>query len=342
MINHDIWAHIFSLVDFRTALSLRYASRELFHVSNEIPDTVWSQYLKDIGGEFCEDSKNSIIRLSRPLNFTRGPLIQCSQKAGPPSPKTGFLKHMVYIQGPGNLGYVMDYQEWTVRAVETPGEADTTSWYCFSEFNSEFESIVLEEDCVVWKKQKGADKRVQIPPKYRITRQKHLFRASNPNQTFVYLHRHWEDSEETDKQDFLSDILYVNWKEERVDMLEGCTTMASANSVNCLLLNGLLFYKGPYYTLQVRNMLTGEHQQVSPNGMEIGYHDDRYVCYNTLETTHVIDTLTLVIYPLTSLLFDFRSGIQHINGQFLSWLHPAVGSGTFDLEAGQTMSLSDV
>lgn len=342
MLNHDIWTQIFSLVDFQTALNLRYSCSLLFHLSNDLSDAVWALYLKDIGGEFCEESRNSIIRLSRCLEFTKGPLIKCSQKAGPPSPRSGFLKHLVYMQGDGNVGYVADYQEWSVRAVNTPTETDSSSWNCFSEFNSEFESIVLEENSVVWKKEEKPDSRVQIPPKYTNTRQKHLFKASNPSQTFVYLHRHWEDSEETDKQDFLSDVLYVNWKEGTMDLVEGCKTMASANSVNALLVNGLLFFKGPYYTLQVKNMLTGEQKQVSPNGMEIGYHDDRYVCYNTLETTHVIDTLTLVVYPLTNLLFDFRSGIQHIEGQFLSWLHPAVGSGTFDLRPGQVMSLSDV
>lgn len=342
MLNHDIWTQIFSLVDFRTALNLRYSCRELFHLSNELSDAVWALYLKDIGGEFCEKAKNSVIRLNRPLVFTTGPLTKCSQKAGPPSPKAGFLKHLVYIQGDGKIGYVVNYREWSVKAVETEGETDTTSWYCFSEFNKEFESIALEENSVVWQKRQGPDLRVQIPMKYQNTRHKHLFRASNPNQTFVYLHRYWEDSEETDKQDFLSDILFVNWKERRMNLLEGCITMASANSVNCVLINGLLFFKGPNYTLQVKNMLTGEHHQVSPNGVEIGYHDDRYVCYNTLETTHVIDTLTLLIYPLTNVLFDFRSGIQHIEGQFISWLHPVVGSGTLNLKPGQVMNLSDV
>ena len=149
MLNHDIWTHIFSLVDFRTALNLRYSCRLLFHLSNDLPDAVWALYLKDIGGEFCEKSRNSVIRLSRPLKFTTGPLIKCSQKAGPPSPRTGFLKHLVYIQGDGNVGYVVDYQKWSVKAVNIPTETDTTSWNSFSEFNSEFETIVLEGNNVV-------------------------------------------------------------------------------------------------------------------------------------------------------------------------------------------------
>lgn len=341
MLNTDIWTHIFSLVDFKTALNLRYSCRELYHASNDFSEAVWSLYLKPVGGEFCDTAKNSIIRLNRPLEFVHGKEIKCSQKAGPPGLKTGFLKHLVYVQGE-KMGYIVDYKEWTVRAVETREKPDPLSWSCFSEFNSDFESISLESDTVVWKKRTGMDLTVSIPKNYRNTRLKHLFRASSPNQTFVYLHRHWEDSEETDKVDFLSDLVYVNWQEGNMNVMDKCITMASASSVNALLVNGLLFYKGPNYTLQVKNMLTGEQQQVSPNGVEIGYHDTRYVCYNTLERTHVIDTLTLVIYPLTNLLFDFRSGIQMVEGEFFSWLHTAVGSGVFDMDIGQTMSLADV
>lgn len=338
MLNLDIWNIVFGLLDAPSALNLRHSSRFLYHTSNSISEQTWRQWICDFTPHEPPSWKDSVVRLLRPLRLANGAQMKCSQRAGPPTIREGFRKRHVYLLG-HDMSHVVDYQEWTITGVATPPRAVYSSqWHSsVTEFSADFDGIVLTGDKVRWIQRDG-NVDVYIPAEFQ-GRSQFLGKSSSPHQTFLFVHRSWEDSEEVDKQDFVSDVFYVQWGTRHLlHVSRNC--VASLSGTNCLLVNGLLIWRNTSYRVEVKNMLTKEQIELPYSGAEIGYHDDRYVFFFTKNEFRVIDTLSLTIFALDNYLFDVKSGIQLLDGEFNSWLHPSVGSDIkFILKPGETVSL---